>query len=105
MKLPMKYNFDKVISRRETHSTKWLKFDDTDVLPMWIADMDFKCPLEIIKHIQKRIDQGIFGYTDEPNNLSTAFIRHVEKTLNWRIEKDWIVWVPGGVVGLSLIHI
>ncbi len=102
MKLPMKYNFDKVISRRETHSTKWLKFDDTDVLPMWIADMDFKCPLEIIKHIQKRIDQGIFGYTDEPNNLSTAFIRHVEKTLNWRIEKDWIVWVPGGVVGLNV---
>lgn len=98
----MKYDFDKVISRTNTHSTKWLKFSDPEILPMWIADMDFVCPPEITKHMQERINQGIFGYTQTPDSLSEKFIQYVSDTFNWDIQKDWIVWVPGGVVGLNI---
>ena len=73
----MKYNFDQIISRRETHSTKWLKFSDAEVIPMWIADMDFLCPSEITKPMIQRIDEGVFGYTDTPQSLTDTFI---EKT-------------------------
>ncbi len=50
----------------------------------------------------ERVNQGIFGYTDTPVSLTKLFIEHVHKTLGWNIEEDWIVWVPGGVVGLNI---
>ena len=98
----MKYDFDQLIDRDTTHSTKWLKFSDPDVLPMWIADMDFLCPPEVTNPMIERVNQGIFGYTDTPVSLTKSFIEHVNKTLRWKIEEDWIVWVPGGVVGLNI---
>ena len=98
----MKYDFDQLIDRDTTHSTKWLKFSDPDVLPMWIADMDFLCPPEVTNPMIERVNQGIFGYTDTPISLTKLFIEHVHKTIGWNIEEDWIVWVPGGVVGLNI---
>ncbi len=98
----MKHNFDQVISRKETFSTKWLKFSEEDVIPMWIADMDFVCPDEITSAIKERVDQGIFGYTDIPPSLSDIFIRRVKENTDWTVEKEWIVWIPGGVVGLNV---
>jgi cystathionine beta-lyase len=98
----MKYDFDQLIDRDTTHSTKWLKFSDPDVLPMWIADMDFLCPPEVTNPMIERVNQGIFGYTDTPISLTKLFIEHVHKTIGWKIEEDWIVWVPGGVVGLNI---
>ena len=98
----MKYNFDQIISRKETHSTKWLKFSDAEVIPMWIADMDFLCPPEITKPMTQRIDEGIFGYTDTPQSLTDTFIEKTKKNTGWQIENDWVVWVPGGVVGLNI---
>ena len=98
----MKYNFDQIISRKETHSTKWLKFSDAEVIPMWIADMDFLCPPEITKPMAQRIDEGIFGYTDTPQSLTDTFIEKTKKNTGWQIENDWVVWVPGGVVGLNI---
>ena len=98
----MKHNFDQVISRKETFSTKWLKFSEEDVIPMWIADMDFVCPDEITSAIKERVDQGIFGYTDIPPSLTDIFIRRVKENTDWTVEKEWIVWIPGGVVGLNV---
>ena len=96
----MKYDFDQLIDRDTTHSTKWLKFSDPDVLPMWIADMDFLCPPEVTNPMIERVNQGIFGYTDTPISLTKLFIDHVHKTIGWKIDEDGIVWVPGGVVWL-----
>ena len=98
----MKHNFDQVISRKETFSTKWLKFSEEDVIPMWIADMDFVCPDEITSAIKERVDQGIFGYTEIPPSLTDIFIRRVKENTDWTVEKEWIVWIPGGVVGLNV---
>lgn len=98
----MKYNFDQIISRKETHSTKWLKFSDAEVIPMWIADMDFLCPPEITQPMTQRIDEGIFGYTDTPQSLTDTFIKKTKQNTGWQIENEWVVWVPGGVVGLNI---
>ena len=98
----MKYDFDQIISRKETYSTKWLKFSDDDVIPMWIADMDFICPPEITSAMSERIAQGIFGYSEIPSNLTEVFVNNVKNNSGWSIEKDWVVWIPGGVVGLNV---
>tara|TARA_Y100001970_G_scaffold62537_1_gene79930 strand:- start:12 stop:1160 length:1149 start_codon:yes stop_codon:yes gene_type:complete len=98
----MKYSFDEIIPRKDTYSTKWLKFSDEDVLPMWIADMDFSCPSDITDEMTKRINQGIFGYTDTPPLLTETFVSKVYENTGWRIKNDWVVWIPGGVVGLNV---
>ena len=98
----MKHNFDQIIPRKDTHSTKWLKFSDEDVLPMWIADMDFACPSVITNAMTQRIDQGIFGYTDTPSDLTEFFVSKVYENTEWKIQDDWVVWIPGGVVGLNV---
>ena len=98
----MKHDFDQIISRKKTHSTKWLKFSNPDVIPMWIADMDFVCPPEIISALSERVNQGIFGYTDTPSSLTDIFIERVKENFDWTLDKDWIVWIPGGVVGLNI---
>ena len=98
----MTYNFDQIIERKKTNSTKWLKFSDPEVIPMWIADMDFTCPDEITDAMHERINLGVFGYTDSYLNLTEVFIQRVKENSGWEIEKDWIVWIPGGVVGLNV---
>ena len=98
----MKHDFDQIISRKKTHSTKWLKFSNPEVIPMWIADMDFVCPPEIISALSERVNQGIFGYTDTPSSLTDIFIERVKENFDWTLDKDWIVWIPGGVVGLNI---
>ena len=60
----MKYDFDSIIDRIETRSTKWLKFDDPNILPMWVADMDFAVPDSVISALYKRMEHPIFGYIE-----------------------------------------
>ena len=98
----MAYSFDHIIERKQTNSTKWLKFSDPDVIPMWIADMDFTCPEEITEAMHERIQQGVFGYTDSYHNLTETFVSKIKENSGWDIKKDWIVWIPGGVVGLNV---
>ena len=57
----MKYDFDSIIDRIETRSTKWLKFDDPNILPMWVADMDFQCPPEVTEAIKKWLTRDSLG--------------------------------------------
>ena len=98
----MKYDFDTIVDRIESRSTKWLKFDDPNVLPMWVADMDFKCPPEVIEAIKERANQGIFGYTERPADLTSLLKQRLYDRSGWEIEPDWVTWMPGVVVGLNV---
>lgn len=105
----MKYNFDEIIDRTNYHSVKWdelkTNFGDIpeDVLPMWIADMEFRSPQPVIEAIKKANEHGIYGYTSRPLSYYQAIIDWMEKRHNWKIKKDWIAYSPGVVPALSLI--
>ena len=100
----MKYDFDKVIERKGTGSTKWdlneKLFGTDDVLDMWVADMDFPCPEPVVKAIQKRAEHPIFGYTYPSDDLNQAVVDKMKRDYDWEIEKDWIVYCTGIVSGV-----
>ena len=93
--------FDEVIARRATSSTKWNKFPE-DVLPFWVADMDFRAPEFILDTIRKRVDHGIIGYTVTPPSVVEAFQGWLEHHYGWAVPEEWLVWIPGVVPGLNL---
>ncbi len=95
-------DFDQPIDRRNTSSTKWERYSDETVLPMWVADTDFKAPAEIIEALKARIDHGVFGYTSVPHELNQTVIERMQKLYNWDIEEESIVWLPGLVCALNL---
>jgi len=105
----MKYNFDEVIDRIKHHSVKWdeleANFDDIteDVLPMWVADMEFKSPEPVIEAIKKVAEHGIYGYVSRPDSYYQAIINWMERRHNWKVKKNWITYSPGVVPALSLI--
>ena len=105
----MKYNFGEIIDRTNYHSVKWdelgKKFstDAKDVLPMWIADMEFRSPQLVIDAIKNAAQHGIYGYTSRPSSYYQAIVDWMEKRYNWKIKKDWIAYSPGVVPALSLI--
>jgi cysteine-S-conjugate beta-lyase len=92
-------NFDKIINRHNTNSYKWDKYPK-DVLPMWVADMDFEAPDVIKNSLQKIVDHGIYGYSAMPERLLDVFINRLRDLHNWNIQKDWVVCLPGLVPGL-----
>ena len=98
----MKYNFDEIIDRSGTSSLKWEKYEGRDILPMWVADMDFKVPLAILDTLQQSIEHGILGYTLTPDNLNEIVIEKLDSLYNWKVEKEWILWVPGVVCALNV---
>jgi len=99
----MAYDFDKIIDRSESQSLKWLRHKGDDVIPMWLADMDFKCPPEVVKAVKRRADHSVFGYTEASDDLKEMFINRVYKNAKWKIEPEWVVWLPGVVVGLNVV--
>ncbi len=97
----MKYDFDKVIPRRDSNSLKWDTTPDCGVLPMWVADMDFQTAPAIIEALRKRVEHGIFGYTHVPDSYYDAVISWFSRRHNWNIQRDWIVYLPSVVPALS----
>jgi cystathionine beta-lyase len=97
----MSYTFDQVIDRHNTHSTKWQKFGP-DVLPFWVADMDFAAPDFIMDALRARLDHPILGYTTRPDSLTHAFQGWLEHHFNWAVPDEWICWIPGVVPSLNL---
>ncbi len=94
----MKYNFDEVISRENTASIKWdVVAEDNGVkaLPYWIADLDFKAPIEVIEALKERIEHGIFGYTAYSKTLIPTVKNWISKRYDWNIEDEWISYTPG----------
>lgn len=90
--------FDEIIERRSTHALKWLRHDDS-VLPLWVADADFKCPQPILDALQARLEHGILGYqkAELVPPLYEAVIGWLAKQYRWQIKAEWIVWMPGVV--------
>jgi cysteine-S-conjugate beta-lyase len=97
------FDFDTPIDRRNTASMKWEKYGNPDVIPMWVADMDFACAPAILKALHRRVDHGIFGYTQPPQDLVHETVAYLEREYSWQIDPDWIVWLPGLVVGLNVV--
>ena len=82
---------------------KWDKYQGRDVIPLWVADMDFLSPPAVIDALSKRVKHGIFGYTLPPDELSGIVLSMLDEEYGWKIEKEWIVWLPGLVTGLNLV--
>jgi len=103
----MKYDFDVVINRRGTGSAKWDRaeqlFNVKGILPMWVADMDFKSPEPIIKALKKTAERGIFGYTTVPDSYYAALTGWMKKRHQWDIQRDWVVLTPGVVPAIRLL--
>ena len=74
--------FDNVVERRGTDSSKWGKYDGVDVLPFWVADMDFRAPPFIREALQQRLDHGIFGYSETPPELTQAAVARLDADLS-----------------------
>lgn len=94
--------FDHPVDRSNTSSLKWEKYRDSDVLPMWVADTDFMSPPAIADALHERVNHGVFGYTNTPEELDNLVIDRLQNLYEWSVEKDWLVWLPGLVCGLNL---
>ena len=98
----MTFDFDTVIERRGTDSQKWQKYAGRDILPLWVADMDFKSAPAIIAALQERVAHGTFGYARPVKSTVDAIVQAMEQRYGWRIDPSWLVWLPGLVVGINL---
>jgi len=94
--------FSSCPDRRGTGSEKWDRWAGRDVLPMWVADMDFRAPDVVIDGIRARVDHGVFGYTHEPPGFRPALCGHLARLHRWEVDPDWIVAAPGVVTALAL---
>jgi cystathionine beta-lyase len=98
----MTFDFDRVPERRGTDSQKWQKYAGGDVLPLWVADMDFPTSPAIIEALHRRVDHGIFGYARPVASTVEAVVNGLEERHGWRIDPSWLVWLPGLVCGLNV---
>ena len=98
----MKYDFDKTIDRRATNSYKWDSAPE-GVLPMWVADMDFRTASAIIDALQKRVAHGIFGYTRVPDAYYGAVTSWFSRRHGWDIDREWIIYTSGVVPAVSAV--
>ncbi len=99
----MNYDFDKLTDRRFTNSVKWDDDIDSDIIPMWVADMDFEVAKPITDALHKRVDHAIFGYTKVPDSYYQAIIDWQRRRHGLTIEKDWIQSTLGVVPAVSCV--
>lgn len=96
------FDFDTPIDRSSVPGEKWGRYAGRDVLPMWVADMDFAAPPAIIDALRRRLEHRVFGYTDAWPGLVEAVVSGIARDHAWHIDADWIVWLPGVVTGFNL---
>ncbi len=96
------FDFDQEIDRTGTDSEKWHRYADGDVLPLWVADMDFLSPPAVIEALRNRVEHGVFGYGYPTAGLVTAACDYLQRNFDWQVDPRWIVWLPGLVSGLSV---
>lgn len=100
----MPHDFDTLIAREHTDSVKWdarqAVFGRADLLPMWVADMDFPAPPAVTRALLERAAHPIYGYTVHPDALPAALADWLERRHGWRIQPDWVLWSPGVVPAL-----
>ena len=99
----MKYNFDEIVDRRNTDSYKWDSCEQ-GVLPMWVADMDFRTAPCIVDALQKRVAHGIFGYTKVPESYYDSVVNWFKNRHGWNnLQKEWILYTSGVVPAISVV--
>lgn len=96
------FDFEHVPERRGSDSVKWNKYAGQDVLPLWIADMDFASPPPVLAALQARVARGDLGYAEPWPALVEAVQAYCQRHYDWRVEADWLVWLPGLVCGINL---
>lgn len=96
------YDFEHLVERRNTDSYKWdcneEVFGRSDLLPLWVADMDFKCPQPLLEALSKRIEHGILGYTSRTEGYFESIISWMERRHGWRMEREWLLYCPPGIM-------
>ncbi len=97
------FDFDRVIERRNTDSLKWHKYEGRDVIPLWVADMDFQAPQAILEALHRRVEHGVFGYAVPPEELTQVLVERMAEKYRWVIKPSWIVWLPGVVSALNVV--
>ena len=103
----MNYNFDEIINRNGTDSVKWDgvegRWGRNDLIPMWVADMDFRTAPPVVEALRKRAEHGIFGYVRVPDAYYAAVTNWFARRHDWQIEKEWIIYTTGVVPALSAV--
>jgi cystathionine beta-lyase len=99
---PPNFDFNSVIDRRAGDSIKWNKYAGRDILPLWVADMDFPAPPAVLETLRRRVEHGVMGYAAPWPSLVEAVLTHLEALYGWQVEAEWLVWLPGVVTGLNL---
>ena len=95
-------DFDQPVDRRGTGSIKWDRFAGRDVLPLWVADTDFRSPAAVMAALRARVDHGVFGYGQAPRELCEVVRSRLQRDFAWTVAESDLVWLPGLVTGLSV---
>ena len=99
----LNFDFDSVIDRSGTGSEKWNKYRDRDIIPLWVADMDFRSPPAVIQALHERVEHGVFGYTYPEEELIRVVQAALLRDYGWQVDEEWLVWLPGLVCGLNVL--
>ncbi len=95
------YDFHTPAAREVPGGLKWGKYEGRDILPMWVADMDFLCPPEVLAALHRRVDDGIFGYGSATDDQVGAVVETLAREFQWEVDPTWLVWLPGLVSGIT----
>jgi len=98
----MAFDFDTPVERRGSWSTRWERYG-AGVIPLWVADTDFRAPPAVLAALRRRLEHGVFGYSVNPAELREALAARLARLYGWRVEPEWVVFVPGVVPGLHLV--
>ncbi len=98
----MPFDFHTPIDRLHSDSQKWLKYAGRDILPLWVADMDFAAPPAVLDALQERVRHGVLGYAKPGPSLHAATVEYCARRYGWTIDPGWLVWLPGLVTGLNV---
>jgi cysteine-S-conjugate beta-lyase len=97
-----RFDFDTPVERRGTGSLKWEKYAGRDIIPLWVADMDFRSPPAVISALQRRVADGVFGYTIPWDGLNQVVMAMLEAQYGWLVQPEWLIWLPGLVTGINV---
>ena len=100
------YDFDKLIERRGTGAIKWdaleERFGNANLLPLWVADMDFETPPFIVEALKRRMEHPVFGYTATPEGYWTTVCQWIGTHHDWKVKPEWLTYIPGIVKGIGM---
>ncbi|PIE13293.1 MAG: aspartate aminotransferase, partial [Proteobacteria bacterium] len=96
-----RYDFHTPAAREVTGGLKWGRYAGRDILPMWVADMDFFCPPTVLEALRGRVDEGVFGYGSATGDQVDAVLAALWREFAWEVQPEWLVWLPGLVTGIT----